>query len=226
MKKNVLMTLLAFGAAVAAHAQAPAPTPATARAQTATATKIGVIHVQEAILSTKDGQKAASELQSKFAPKRSELEKKQNDIASLQDQLRKGSATMSDEAKSKLMRDIDTKNTSLKRDSEDFDADVQQDEGKLMQELGAKMMKVLDKYAADNGYAVIIDVSNPQTDVLWRATSSDITADIIALYDKANPVAGNTSPSAAPATQVTRPAAPAGGVVKTPGAPAPAAPKK
>lgn len=226
MKKNVLMTLLAFGAAVAAHAQAPAPTPATAHAQTATPTKIGVIHVQEAILSTKDGQKAAGELQSKFAPKRSELEKKQSDIASLQDQLRKGSATMSDEAKSKLMRDIDTKNTSLKRDSEDFDADVQQDEGKLMQELGAKMMKVLDKYAADNGYAVIIDVSNPQTDVLWRATSSDITADIIALYDKANPVAGNTSPSATPPTQVTRPAAPAGGAVKTPGAPAPAAPKK
>ena len=220
------MTLLAFGAAVAAHAQATAPTPATAHAQTATPTKIGVIHVQEAILSTKDGQKAAGELQSKFAPRRSELEKKQNDIASLQDQLRKGSATMSDEAKSKLMRDIDTKNTSLKRDSEDFDADVQQDEGKLMQELGAKMMKVLDKYAADNGYAVIIDVSNPQTDVLWRATSSDITADIIALYDKANPVAGNTSPSATPPTQVTRPAAPAGGAVKTPSAPAPAAPKK
>ena len=210
MKKNVLMTLLAFGAAVAAHAQAAAPT------------KIGVIHVQEAILSTKDGQKAASELQTKFAPKRSELEKKQNEIAGLQDTLRKGSATMSDEAKSKLMRDIDTKNTSLKRDSEDFDADVQQDEGKLMQELGAKMMKVLDKYAADNGFAVIIDVSNPQTDVLWRATSSDITADIIALYDKANPVAGG--PSAAPATQVTRPAAPAGGVVKTPGATTPAAP--
>jgi outer membrane protein len=204
------MTFLAFGAAFAAHAQAPAPT------------KIGVIHVQEAILSTKDGQKAAGELQAKFAPKRSELEKKQNDIASLQDQLRKGSATMSDDAKGKLMRDIDSKNTSLKRDSEDFDADVQQDEGKLMQELGAKMMKVLDKYAADNGFAVIIDVSNPQTDVLWRATSSDITADIIALYDKANPVAGG-APSAAPATQVTRPAAPAGGVVKTPGAP-PAAP--
>jgi len=211
LKKNFVIPVLAFGAAFAAHAQA-APT------------KIGVIHVQEAILSTKDGQKAASELQAKFAPRKSELEKKQSDIAALQDQLRKGSATLSDDAKNKLMRDIDSKNTSLKRDSEDFDADVQQEEGKLMQELGAKMMKVLDKFAADNGYAVIIDVSNPQTDVLWRATAADITAEIIALYDKANPVAGAAAPApAAPSTQVTRP--PAGTPARTPAAPA-AAPKK
>ena len=211
MKKNFVIPMLAFGAAFAAHAQA-APT------------KIGVIHVQEAILSTKDGQKAAGELQAKFASRKSELEKKQSDIAGLQDQLRKGSATMSDDAKNKLMRDIDSKNTQLKRDSEDFDADVQQEEGKLMQELGAKMMKVLDKYAADNGFAVVIDVSNPQTDVLWRATAADITADIIALYDKANPVAGG-APSA-PATQVTRPAAPASGApARTAPAP-PTAPKK
>ena len=210
MKKIFVIPMLAFGAAFAAQAQA-APT------------KVGVIHVQEAILSTKDGQKAAGELQAKFAPKKNELEKKQGDIAALQDQLRKGSATMSDDAKNKLMRDIDSKNTSLKRDSEDFDSDVQQEEGKLMQELGAKMMKVLDKYAADNGFAVIIDVSNPQTDVLWRATAADITADIIALYDKANPVAGSTTPSAVPPTSVTRPtgSAPA----RAPAAP-PAAPKK
>ena len=206
-----VICVLAFGAAMTAHAQNPP-------------TKVGVIHVQEALLSTKDGQKAANELQGKFAPKRSELEKKQTEINGLQDTLRKGSATMNDDAKNKLMRDIDSKTTSLKRDSEDFDADVQEAEGKVMQELGAKMMKVLEKYATDNGYGVILDVSNPQTGVLWRAAAVDITADIIALYDKANPVAGAAAP-AAPAgttTPAPRPAAPAGGPARTPAAPAPA----
>lgn len=213
MKQRYLVPALALGAAVVACAQAAAPT------------KIGVIHVQEALLTTKEGQKAANELQAKFAPKKGELEKKQTDITTLQDQLRKGSATMSDDAKNKLMRDIDSKTTSLKRDSEDFDADVQEEEGKIMQELGAKMMKVLDKYAADNGYAVILDVSNPQTPVLWRATAADITADIIALYDKANPSTGAAAPSAAPSTPVTRPAAPSGAPARTPAAPS-TAPKK
>lgn len=209
MKKNIVIAALAFGAAPAVFAQTPPPS------------KIGVIHVQEALISTKEGQKAAAELQAKFAPKKSELEKKQGDITTLQDQLRKGSATMSEDAKNKLVRDIDSKTTSLKRDSEDFDADVQEQEGKVMQELGAKMMKVLDKYAADNGFAVILDVSNPQTGVLWRATASDITADIIALYDKANVGTGAAAPSAAP----SKPPAAGGAPARTPAAP-PAAPKK
>ena len=210
MKMKSVICVLAFGAAMTAHAQNPP-------------TKVGVIHVQEALLSTKDGQKAANELQGKFAPKRSELEKKQTEINGLQDTLRKGSATMNDDAKNKLMREIDGKTTSLKRDSEDFDADVQEAEGKVMQELGAKMMKVLEKYATDNGYGVILDVSNPQTGVLWRAAAVDITADIIALYDKANPVAGATAPAApaATTTPAPRPAAPAGGPARTPAAPAP-----
>lgn len=203
--KSFVIPALAL-AALAAHAQAQVPT------------KIGVINIQQAIVSTKDGQKAAGELQTKFAPKKDELEKAQTEINTLQDQLKKGSATMSDDAKNQRMREIDSKTTSLKRSSEDFDSDVQEAEGKLMQELGQKIMKVVDKYAADNGFAVIIDVSNPQTDVLWRATAVDITADIVGLYDKANPAAAapaapgarpTTPPAARPSAPPARSAAPA-----------------
>jgi outer membrane protein len=210
LKKNFVVPALALGAALAIHAQATAPT------------KIGILHAQEAILSTKEGQKAAGELSTKFAPRKSELEKKQSDIVALQDQLKKGSATMSDDAKNKLVRDIDGKTTALKRDSEDFDSDVQEEEQKLMQELGGKVMKVVEKYATDNGYAVIIDVSNPQTDVLWRAASTDITADIIAMYDKANPSAGGSAPAAPKATTPSAPPAPVRPPSATPGT----APKK
>lgn len=210
LNKNFVIPALAFGAALTAHAQAPA--------------KIGVIQVQEAILSTKDGQKAANDLQAKFAPRKAELEKKQGDITGLQDQLKRGSATMSDDAKNKLVHDIDAKTTALKRDSEDFDTDVQEEEGKLMQQLGQKVMKVVDKYALDNGFAVIFDVSNPQTPVLWRATATDITADIIALYDKANPYAATATP-AATSTPGSRPAATSGPATRpATGAPAPARP--
>ena len=121
MNKKFLIPALAVGAAMGAYAQAQIPT------------KIGIINMQQAIISTKDGQKAANELQSKFAPKKSELEKQQGEITSLQDQLKRGSATMSDDAKNKTVRDIDSKTTALKRASEDFDADVQDEEGKLMQ---------------------------------------------------------------------------------------------
>jgi len=203
LKKNfVVFSALALGMAALANAQAAAPS------------KVAIISVQQAILQTKDGQKASAELQGKFTPRRQQLEKKNADIQALQDQMKKGSATMSDEAKSKIARDIDANQKSLQRDSEDFDADVQQEEGKLMQDLGQKMMDVIIKYATQNGYAVVLDVSNQQTPVLWADPSADITTEIIKLYDQAHAGTGAATapaarPSAPPAVAPKPPAAPA-----------------
>ena len=86
-------------------------------------------------------------------------------------------------------------NKSLKRDTEDAQADLEQEQGKIMQELGNKVMAVMEKYATHNGYALVLDVSNPQTPVLWAASAIDITNDIVKLYDQANP--GTGAPSAA-----------------------------
>ena len=201
MKKNVVViSALAMGLAGLANAQAAAPT------------KVAVIGVQQAILQTKDGQKASGDLQAKFTPRRQELEKKNASIQSLQDQMKKGSATMSEEAKTKIARDIDSNQKSLQRDSEDFDADVQQEEGKIMQDLGGKMMDVIIKYATQNGYAVVLDVSNQQTPVLWADPSADITTEIIKLYDQAHP--GTGAPAA------TKPATPPAGAAPAPRPPA------
>jgi len=195
-KNYVVFPALVLGAAMLAHAQSGAP------AQT----KVGIIHIQNAIISTKDGQKAAADLTAKFAPKKADLEKKQSLVAQLQDQLRKGSNTMSEEAKEKLMREIDQTDKSIKRDTEDDNAELEQEQGRIMQELGQRMMAVIDKYAKDNGYAMILDVSSAQSPVLYATSGIDITQDIIALYDKNSPAATSSS-SPAPKTPTPPPAA-------------------
>ena len=62
------------------------------------------------------------------------------------------------------------------------------------------MTKVLDDYAAANGFSVIFDVSNPNTPVLFTSNMIDITREIIALYDQAHPLGASrsTAPAAAP----------------------------
>ena len=172
---------------------------ALAGAQTASPAKVGIIQIQSAILSTKDGQKALADMQAKFAPRKGDLDKKQSDIAQMQDQMRKGSNTMSDEAKAKLARDIDQKSKSLQRDTEDAQTELDQEQQRLMQDLGQKIMAVITKYAQDNGYTLILDVSSPQTPVLYAANGIDITQDVVALYDKNAPAAAGT-PVAKPAT--------------------------
>lgn len=192
---------------------------ATAGAQTsAPPTRVGVIHIQNAIIGTNDGRKAAAELEARVSPKRKELEAKQSAIAQAQDRLNKGRNTMSADEREKLIRDIDQRTKALNRDTEDAQAESEQEQQKVLQDLGGRLMAVIDKYARDNGYNLILDVSSQQTPVLYISSGIDITQDIIALYDKAAPgaaAAPGSRPALTPATPMARP-----------GIPPPPAPKK
>ena len=183
---------LAVATALAANAQGPP-------------TKVAVISIQGAIAATKDGQKAIAELDSKAAPKRKELDQKQTDINALKDQLNKGSNTLSEATKAELYKNIQQKTTSLQRDFEDAQADMDQEQQKMLQQLGQKILAVIERYARDNGFAMVVDVSSPQTPVMYASPSIDITKEIIDLYDKNS--AGMSAP--APATKTPAPVIPA-----------------
>jgi len=212
LKTNVTGIAAFLCAAALACAQTPsAPTQAAVPPQrpalpAAIGTKIAIINIQSAILNTKDGQKAAADVQAKFNPRKSELDKRRSEIDALQDQLRKGSATMSDEAKERLQREIDGGNKDVQRRGQDMNDDLEQEQGRIMQDLGGKMMKIVEEYATQNGYAVVLDVSNPQTDVLWAAASTNITPDIVRLYDQAHPAAEAPKPAAAAKPTASAPA--------------------
>ncbi len=164
--------------------------------------KIGAINLRAAMENTQEGQKAASELQQRYDPIRKDLEKKQNEIQALRDQLSRGSNTMNEKAREDLQRDIDNRTKSWNRDQEDAAADFQIDLERVQQELFTKMQVVIDKYARDNGFAVILDISSQESPVVYISNSVDITNDIIALYDKNSPAAAKPAarpPAAAPA---------------------------
>jgi outer membrane protein len=179
--------------------------------------KVGVINMQAAIVNTKDGQKAASELETKAAPKKKELEQKQNEINGLQDQLNKGQNTLSDATKNEIYKNIEQKKKSLQRDVEDAQAEFEQDQNKVVQQLGQKIYAVMEKYARDNGFTMVVDVNPQQSPVLYASPSIDITKEVIELYDKSTASASAPAPAKtpsaastpAPAPKPTTPAKPA-----------------
>lgn len=169
-----------------------------ANAQT-TPSRIGVIEIQTAIVSTKDGQKAAAELNSRLEPRKKELDQKAAEIRDLQDKLQRGGEAMADAAKQELTRNIDTKTKLYNRDMEDARSEAEDEQRKLLQDLSGKMMQVIDKYAQANGFSIILDVSNPNTPVMFASNTVNITKDIIDQYDKAN--APGAAAPAKPASQ-------------------------
>ncbi len=186
-----------------------------AMASAQTPTKIGVIQIQQALVSTKDGQKAVADLESRMAPKQNDMERKRTELQELQDKLSKGGNAMAQAAKDDLARTIDAKTKNFNRDMEDARAELDQEQRKLLEDLSGKMQVVIDKYAQTNGYAVILDVSNQNTNVLYVSAGVDITKDVVDLYDKLNPGAPSSKP-AAPAPAPAKPAAPAAAPVKKP----------
>ena len=172
---------------------------ATVGAQTAPAGKTAVLQVQNAILTTREGHQAFSALESKFAARKAELEKKQNDIAALQEQFRKSSATMSEEAQRKIARDIDKRTKALNYEAETTQTDYEQEQADTVQALERKFRVVVDKYARDNEFGVVLDVTDPRTPTFWWTNALDITNDVVRAYDAAYPTA------AAPAAPAGKP---------------------
>ena len=210
--------LLALGFCTMAFGQAATPP-----------VKVGIINIQQAILQTKDGQKAAADLNSKFDPKRKEVDRKQGDLQTMETQYRSGANTMSEEAKQKMMRDIDQRRKLLQRDMDDANAELEAEQGRIWQDLGQKLMSVIDRYASERGFALILDVSSPQTPVLYASNTIDITRDIVGLYDNQTGGAAPAGAAAAPAG-TTAPNPSGTGVLRQPtqpaAAPKPAAPPK
>jgi outer membrane protein len=165
--------------------------------------KIAVIHIQQALIGTKEGQKAATELQSKFQPREKSLEGKQREIQQKQAELSKGSNTMAEAKRVSLTREIDSLTKSLQRESQDAQDEYEQEKNRVLNDLGQRLMVVIDKYAKDNGFALVIDVSSQQTPVLWAANNVNITDEIVALYDKS----AATPAPAAPPPAAPKPAA-------------------
>ena len=208
MNKYVVIGMV--WASVTLMAQAPAAAP----------TKICVVNLQSAMLTTKDGQAAAEEFRTKFQePEEKKLQAKQQEMTELNDKLQRGANTMSQTAQDDMKKSLDRKNTEYKRAVEDYQFDHDERQRKLLDDLSAKMQTVIARFAQENACAIFLDVTNPNSGIMWISDTADVTRQIVEAYDKTQAAAGTV---AAPAKQL-----PASGIKPPAATPAkqPAAPK-
>ena len=200
------LTLVTILGISAAHAQAPAASPASGN-------KVGIVSIQDAIANTNEGKKELEALQQKFSPRQAALQSQNDELENLKKQLQAQGDKLSDEEKNTRVRTLEVKQKSLQRSFEDAQNEYQQASQEMVNRIGSKMLTVLEKYAKANGYSVILDVSNPQTPVLWASQGSNITKEIVDAYNAESPV---TAPAAPKAATTNKPAAPAPRPATTP----------
>jgi outer membrane protein len=199
-----LMSCAAFAQAGGSSAALPSA-PGTATDPPAAVTgaggaKIGAINVEQAIFGSNEGQRDFEALSKKLQPKQDELKKQNDDIEALKKQVSATGTT--DEAKSNLTRQIETKQKSLERQVQEAQEDARGQENEIAQRILQKMAPLIVKYASDNGFGMIIDTSTnnqwPNGPVLWHGPSLDITKPVVDAYNTQSGVPAPARPAGTP----------------------------
>ena len=170
---------LAQTAAAAPAAAAPAPAP------TGT-TKVAVINFTAAVFQTNEGKRNISEVQKKFDPKRSQLKAQSDEIDTLKKQLQASGDKLSDTERQSRTAAIDAKEKALQRDGEDASSEYEQAMQQAYQQLAEKVYGVVQSYATQQGFGVVLDASTSQQQlptVLWASQGTDITKAVIDAYN-------------------------------------------
>jgi outer membrane protein len=165
VKRRLLLLVLA--AAAAAFAQTP---------------KVALINLEQALVSTTDGQNAEKKLDARFAPRKAAIDQKHKELIALQDKLDKGGA--SSEERTRLASEIDQKGDEVDKETTQADADLAQAQQQVLRDLGPKLMAAVVRYAREHGYDVVLDIGSSDMPRLFSENSTDITREVVDEYEK------------------------------------------
>lgn len=189
---------------------ASAQAPATAAAPTGP-TKVAVIAFQAAVAQTNEFQRNYADLEKKYEPKREQLKAESDQIDNLTKQLQMQAASLSEAERTSRSSAIDGKKKLLQRDAEDDQNDFQQDLQDMFKGVAAKVYEVMQSYAQQRGYSLVLDASAQQSPILFAVDSVNITKPVLEAYNQKSGIPAPAAPVAAqPSTgAVSHPAHPA-----------------
>jgi len=160
--------------------------------------------------STNEGLRAQQEVGQKYQPKKDKLQTENDELTALQKKLQSAPASMTDEERNRLTRDIDNKSKSLQRDEEDAQNSFQTDMNDALQKVAAKVHDFMIGYVQKNGYTLLLNYGDQQSPLIWATQdqNADITEAVIDEYNKASGVAPPTpsAPSAGAGAGTSAPA--------------------
>ena len=186
-----LLSVSLYAAAQAAPAAGAAATPnapsaaAAAAPAPVTGTKVGTINIEQAIFASNEGRRDFDALTKKFEPKQNELKGLSEEIDGLKKQLNTQGDKMNEDAKATLVKQIESKQKSLERTSQDAQEEFQNQQGEIGNRILTKMAPVIQSYVSTNGFGLLLDTSQPwpRGPVIVSGPSMDITQAIVEAYN-------------------------------------------
>jgi len=166
---------MVFLMAMAALLTVPAPAMA--------ASKMAVVNVESAVRDCKAGKKAIATLEGKKKEIEAEFNQMRKKIESLREELEKTAMVLKQEAKLAKQMELQRLARKFQERQRDARREFQEAEQLHMSPILRRMVQLIRQIGQDSGYDIIQDA---RTTVYFK-TSADITAKVVAAYDKKYP---------------------------------------
>jgi outer membrane protein len=174
MKRSLPICALALASLL--HAQE--------RSLPSTAPNIVTVSFNAAVLQTAEAQRELTGLQTKFAPRQTQLKALSEEIESLRRQLQASADKLSDAESASRQQALSVKEKQLQRQAEDLRNDSDSDSQQIFQTVAQKVYAFLQTYAQQHSYAVVVERGSDAAPVVWYAAANlDITTDLIKAYN-------------------------------------------
>jgi Skp family chaperone for outer membrane proteins len=202
----LLSSFMAVAQTGSAASSAPLPAaPSAASANeppVATGNKVATINITGALAGCNEGQRDFGALDKKFEPRQTELSNMNKELEGLKTQL---NAATTEAARAPLVKQIEQKQKLFDRTRQDAADEYQNQQNEVASRILAKMAPVMVKYAADNGFGLLLDTTKqwPDGQVIWAGQTVDITRAVVDSYNAQSGVPAPpkpTTPAAAPRT--------------------------
>lgn len=150
------------------------------------ATRVALIDFQVAILQTEEGKSAKAKIERELDSRKKELLSQQSELKKIEDDFDAKRSVLSEDEKASKTRDLQTKLMAFQRSQMALEQEVRQKEMQETQKIFQNLSALVEEYAKKNNFDLVFEKGAGA--VLYVARGSDITADIVGLYNQRHKV--------------------------------------
>ena len=180
--------------------------------------KIAVVDIEALTLNSIEGKAVQDKLKKRYDEITVIMQKLQKEVDDKETQLKTQDRVMSAASKAALSRDIEDKKLAFDRKNQDYQKEMSDMQGGLMDPVSAKASAMLQAMIKEGSYNVVFDLAADKGNIVWANPANDITLTVIKRVDDeykktvgtaAAPAAAapRTPAATAPATTTPRPPA-------------------
>lgn len=143
---------------------------------------VGLVDIQKVITNIKEGKSVQKKLEKSFNDKKQLLSKEESKIKKAQEDYKKQSMVLADQARMNKERELQEMMMKLQNKTMEFQREIQKMEQELKKPILDKLRPIIDQVSATNEVDMTFELS--AAPIVYAKNKKDLTDEVIKSYDK------------------------------------------